>query len=90
MEPFLYDGDWFVIDTRMTDFTPGITAFMREDGEYYVTRLLKRPDGGFRLSDGQSTQPPFDFAPGVAETSLRILGGVIFHTSPPTYQYQLK
>lgn len=90
MQPFLYDGDWYVVNTAETGFLNGMMAFIRDDGEHYVARVQKRPDGGIRLSDGNSVEPPFDFAPGAAETTLRVLGMIIFHTSPPTYQYQLR
>jgi|GEM_PF-3624010 len=88
MEPFLFDGDWFMVDTRFTELLQSVTAFMRDDGEYYVTRVRKLPNGGVRLVEGDGH--PFDFAPGDAETTLRKLGDVIYHTTPATYEYQLK
>ena len=89
MQPFLFDGDWFVIDTKMSDLRDGITAFIREDGEHYVSQVRKLPDGSIRLTE-PGTQERFEFPPGAAEKSLRPLGGVIYHSSPATYEYQLK
>ena len=89
MKPFLFDGDWFVIDTRFEELANGISAFLRDDGEHYVTRVRKLPNGGVRLVEGDE-QHPFDFDPGAAEKTLRKLGDVIYHTTPATYEYQLK
>lgn len=90
MEPFLFHGDWFVIDTDKDDLRQGISAFIRENGDYYVSKVRKLPDGGIRLIENATAQQPFDFPPGVAEKTLRPVGQVIFRTSPPTYEYQLK
>lgn len=89
MQPFLYDGDWFVVDTKMAEVRDGIIAFIREDGDHYVSQVRKLPNGGVRLTE-PGTQERFEFPPGVAEKTLRPLGGVIYHSSPATYEYQLK
>ncbi len=89
MKPFLFDGDWFMVDTRFPELTNGISAFIRDDNEYYVTRVRKLPNSGVRLVDNDEKHP-FDFQPGDAERALRKLGDIIFHTTPATYEYQLK
>lgn len=90
LNPYLLDGDWCMIDTRFEELNEGVSAFIRDDGEHYVARIRKLPNGGFRLIDRDSTQPPVDFEPGVAEKTLKKLGEVVLHTSPLTYEYQLR
>lgn len=89
MKPFLFDGDWFVLDTTITDFRDGITAFIRDNGDTYVIQVRRLPNGGIRLSEA-GTQERFEFGPGEAERTLRPIGGVIYRTTPATYEYQLK
>ena len=90
MSPFLFAGDWFVIDTTRNTFVEGPVAFIRGTNDHYVSRVRKLPDGGIRLIETALGQQTFDFPPGVAEQKLRPLGVVIFHTTAPTYEYQLK
>jgi transcriptional regulator with XRE-family HTH domain len=90
MQPYLNFGDWYVVDLTITDLTNKMTAFIRPNGECYVTRVRRLPDGGVRLIELNTEEPPFDFAPGEAENKLKVLGRIIFRTTPPTYQYQLR
>lgn len=90
MQPFLYSGDWYMVDLQDFEIKSRMMAFMRRDGEYWVNRVRKNPDGSVSLIDISADHPPFEFAPGEVEAKLSILGTVIFHTTPPTFQYQLK
>lgn len=91
MEPFLFQGDWFVVNIREPKFDDGPKVFIRGVNDYYVSRVRKLPDGGMRLIGtvfGQ--QESVDYPPGVAEAKLRLLGPIIFRTTAPTFEYELR
>ena len=49
MEPRVRDGDSLVVDYRAIDLVSGKVYVLSFQGEVYVKRIFKRPDGGLTI-----------------------------------------
>ena len=76
MCPTLEDGDWILVDTGVNTLKYDAIYVAALNGDLYVKRFQKNPNGGLRMISDNKAYDPFDIEP---TAEINIIGKVIYH-----------
>ena len=76
MYPTLDDGDWILVDTGVNALKYDAIYVAVLNGDLYVKRFQKNPNGGLRMISDNTVYTPIDIEP---TTEVHIIGKVIYH-----------